>query len=84
MMRIGSIQRDILMLLYRCGDTGAFIGSTTKARELRGYDLAQVERALTSLIGRGLVRKEGIRYIICPTARNWCWYEKNHAPAVGS
>lgn len=78
-MHIGSVQRNILMFLYRCGETGAFIGSTTRAEELRGYDLSQVERALEALIGRGLVRREGIRCIIGPSARNWCWYEKNRA-----
>ena len=80
-MRIGSIQRDILFFLARCDkEVGGYIGSTTQAEELRGYDLSQVERALTGLIERGLVRKEGIRSIASTAARNWVWYQKNHAP----
>lgn len=63
-MRLGHIQRNIVAFLSRCGEGGAFIGSTTKAQELRGYDLAQVERALTSLIRRRIVRKEGIRTVL--------------------
>lgn len=79
-MRIGSVQRNILMFLYRCPETGAFIGATTACDELAGYDLSQVERALAALIRRDLIYKEGIRYILRGVARNWCWYEKNHAP----
>ena len=59
-MRLGSIQRDVVAYLARCGETGGFVGSTTKAAELRGYDLEQVERALR----RGIVRREGIRHIL--------------------
>lgn len=63
-MNIGAIQRNILLFLARCNkEEGAFIGSTTKAEELRGLDLLQVERALAGLTKRGLVRKEGIRYV---------------------
>lgn len=81
-MRVGKIQRDILFFLARCDkDIGGFIGSTTKAEELRGYDLPQVERALAALVARGLVRREGIRSIATPSARQWVWYEKNHRPA---
>ena len=81
-MRVGTIQRDILFFLARCDkDIGGFIGSTTKAEELRGYDLPQVERALAALVKRGLVRREGIRSIATTSARQWVWYQKNHRPS---
>lgn len=62
-MRLGTVQRNIMAFLSRCGESGAFIGSTTKAEELRGYDLEQVERALTGLLRRRIIRREGIRYL---------------------
>ena len=63
-MRLGHIQRDIVNFLSRCGERGAFIGSTTKAIDLRGYDLEQVERAVAGRIRRGIVRRDGIRTIL--------------------
>jgi len=63
-MRLGSTQRNVVAFLTRCGETGAFIGSTTKAIELRGYDLKQVERAVAGLLRRGIIRREGIRHIL--------------------
>lgn len=63
-MRLGSVQRDVVAFLARCGETGGFVGSTTQAAELRGYDLEQVERALAGLLRRGIVRREGIRHIL--------------------
>ena len=63
-MRLGSVQRDVVAYLSRCGEIGGFVGSTTKASELRGYDLEQVERALAGLLRRGIVRREGIRHIL--------------------
>lgn len=67
-MRLGSVQRDIVAYLERCGNVGGAICSTTKASELAGYDLAQVERALSSLIRRGIVHKaSAIRYVLVPS-----------------
>lgn len=63
-MRLGSIQRLIVGYLARCGEIGGYIGSTTKAPELQGYDLEQVERAVEGLLRRGIVRREGIRHIL--------------------
>jgi hypothetical protein len=63
-MPLGSIQRNIVAFLSRCGAGGTFIGSATKAPELRGYELEQVERALAGLSRRGIVRREGIRTIL--------------------
>jgi hypothetical protein len=63
-MRLGKVQRDIVAFLSRCSASGAAICSTTKAEEFRGYDLEQVERALAGLMRRGIVRREGIRYIL--------------------
>lgn len=81
-MRLGPIQRNILMFLYRCPETGGFIGSTTACSELAGYDLPQVKKALAALVRRELVRQEGSlpRSILSTSARNWCWYQQNHAP----
>lgn len=78
-MRLGSVQTNIVMFLYRCREHGAFIGSTTACPELAGYDLSQVERALAALIERGLVRKEGIACHLTAVARNWAWWKTNHA-----
>lgn len=63
-MRLGSIQQSIMTYLNRCGPNGGFIGSTTKAPEFGGLDLEQVERSLSSLLRRGVIRKEGIRYVV--------------------
>jgi DNA-binding MarR family transcriptional regulator len=60
-VRLGTIQRDVLAFLSRNGGKG-YIGSMTRAREFRGYDLEQVERSLASLIRRGVVRRVGICY----------------------
>lgn len=76
-MRFGSIQKNILMFLYEAGEKGAFIGSTTKAKEFRGYNLNQVMSSLQKLIKRGIIYKEGIRYILKPSMRNWCYHDKN-------
>lgn len=62
-MKLGKIQSDIVAFLSRC-ERGAFIGSTTKAKELRGYDLEQVQRSLAGLERRGIVRQEGICTIL--------------------
>lgn len=61
---VGSIQRSVLNYLARCGDVGGAICSTTKAAEFRGLDLDQVERAISGLLRRGMIRREGIRYIL--------------------
>lgn len=63
-IRLGRVQRDIVAFLSQCGEGGGFIGSTTRAKELRGYGLEQVERATASLLRRGIVRREGIRTIL--------------------
>jgi hypothetical protein len=78
-MRLGSIQTNIVMFLYRCREHGAFIGSTTACSELAGYDLPQVERALEGLIRRGLVERKGIACHLTAVARNWAWWKINHA-----
>ena len=58
-MRLGKIQRDIVAYLSSCGEHGGPICSTTKAEEFRGLDLAQIERSLTGLLRRGIIRREG-------------------------
>lgn len=63
-MRLGSIQRSIVAYLSRCGEGGGVICSTTKAEELRGLDLEQVERALAGLLRRGIIRRERICYVL--------------------
>jgi hypothetical protein len=63
-MRLGSIQRDVVAYLTRCSEKRGVIRSTTKADEFQGYDLEQVERALTGLMRRGIVRREGIWYVL--------------------
>lgn len=63
-MKLGSIQKDIVRFLDRCGSVGGYIGSTCKAEELRGLDWEQVERSLQGLLRRNIIRKEGIRYIL--------------------
>lgn len=63
-MKLGPIQKLILTFLSRCDrEKGAFIGST-KAEELAGLDLEQVERALAGLLRRNIIKREGIRYIM--------------------
>lgn len=64
MMRLGRIQQDVITVLRQAGSDGRFIGAGTKAVELRGYDLEQVERALDGLYRRGIIRREGIRTIL--------------------
>jgi hypothetical protein len=64
MKRIGYIQRDIVAYLSRCGEGGGHIGPTTKAEEFNGLDLEQVKRSLDGLLRRGIVRREGIRYLL--------------------
>lgn len=64
MTRLGPRQRDIVEYLRRGPVTGSVICSTTKAPEFGGLDLEQVERSLAGLIRRGIVRREGIRYIL--------------------
>ena len=66
-VRLGSIQRRIMSYLNRCGPSGGFIGATTKAIEFRGLDLEQIERSLACLLKRGIIRKDGIRYIAMKT-----------------
>lgn len=63
-MRLGSVQKNVMTYLTRCGDLGGPVSSTTKAEELRGYDLEQVERAVAGLLRRKIIRREGIRYIV--------------------
>jgi hypothetical protein len=63
-MRLGSIQKDIVVYLSRCGVNGGYIGIGCKAEEFRGYDWEQVEAALERLLHRRLIRREGIRYIL--------------------
>ncbi len=58
------MQRDVMTYLSRCGSFGGPVCSTTKAPELRGYDLEQVERALAGLLRRKIIRRESIRYIV--------------------
>jgi len=62
--RLGKIQQDIVRFLSRCKDYRGYIGSTCRAEELAGLDLEQVERSLEGLKRRGIVRKEGICYIL--------------------
>lgn len=57
--KLGTVQQNIVNYLRRTG--GAKIASTTKASELSGYDLAQVERALAGLIKRGIVKTNGYK-----------------------
>ena len=64
MTRLGAIQRRLVAFLTRCGDGGAYIGSSCRAEELRGYDLDQVLRARDALLPRGVLRVEGIRTIL--------------------
>lgn len=63
-MRLGQIQRDIVDYLTRCGADGGYIGPLTKDDEFRGYDFEQVERSLAALMRRGVIRREGIRYVL--------------------
>ena len=63
-MRLGAIQRLVVSYLSRCPPTGGAISSTTKAEEFRGLDLIQVERAIAGLTRRGIIRREGIRYLL--------------------
>ena len=63
-MRVGKIQKDVLTYLARCGESGGVICTTTKAPEFHGYDLEQVERAISGLLRRNIIRREGIRYIL--------------------
>jgi hypothetical protein len=63
-VRLGSIQRDIMRLVERSDpEIGVFLGSTCKAEELRGLDWQQVDRAAQALVRRGILRREGIRFI---------------------
>jgi hypothetical protein len=63
-MRLGKIQQDVVSFLARCGEGGGVICSTTRAAEFRGYDLNQVERAISGLLRRSIIRREGIKYIL--------------------
>lgn len=63
-MRLGGVQRDVMLYLSRCPPQGAPICSTTKAAEFRGYDLEQVEQAIARLMRRNIIRKDGIRYVV--------------------
>ncbi len=56
-MKIGKIQRDVLRVICRCAPNGVYIGSTTRALELRGYDLEQVEDALARLARKIVVKR---------------------------
>jgi hypothetical protein len=47
--------------LARNGGRG-YIGAVTRAPEFRGLDLQQVERSLSALTRRGVVRRVGILY----------------------
>jgi hypothetical protein len=64
MRGLGSIQRDVVAYLTRCGEDGGAICCNTTAEDFRGYDWEQVERAVTALIRRRIVRRDGIRYIV--------------------
>ena len=66
-MRLGKIQQDIVSYLSHCGEHGGVICSTTKASEFRGLDLEQVQRSIEALLRRGIIRREGIRYLIVRT-----------------
>jgi hypothetical protein len=70
MTDIGPIQRDVIAYLSRCGENGGHIGSTTKAKEFRGYDLNQVERALAGLIRRGIVQKRRLNFYVLSRKRD--------------
>ncbi len=63
-MRLGSIQKDIVAYLNRCGPEGGYIGTTCRAEEFHGYYWEQVERSINALMRRRIIRKEGIRYIL--------------------
>jgi hypothetical protein len=63
-VRLGKIQCDIVNYLARCPMTGGVICSTTKAEEFRGLDLEQVERSIAGLLRRGIIRRDGIRYVL--------------------
>lgn len=59
-MKLGKIQKLIVKNLYRVGDTGMWIGSTTKCRDFAGLDLEQVERSLEGLKKQRIIYRQGI------------------------
>lgn len=63
--RLGATQTALRNHLIRYGDEGAYIGPQTVAPEgLRGLELHEVLRSLALMEKRGLVRREGVRYIL--------------------
>lgn len=63
-MRLGSIQKNIVDVIKQNGTKGAYIGFGCRDKKLRGYDLEQVELAINRLLKRGIIRREGIRFIL--------------------
>jgi hypothetical protein len=62
-MRLGRIQSKVVGYLASRDGSGV-ICSTTKAEEFAGLDLAQVNRAISGLLRRRIIKREGIRYIL--------------------
>lgn len=63
-MRLGPNQRKVISYLAACGTKGGAIWAGMVAREFRGLDYEQVDRAAAALLRRGVIRRDGIRYIL--------------------
>jgi hypothetical protein len=63
--KLGKVQRAILNHIANSGGDGAYIGRSARAPEgLEGYNLKELERPLAALVRKGIIRREGIRYVL--------------------
>ena len=71
-LRIGNIQRAIVVYLYRCGSRGGYLGRGTIAtKELQGFDIEQIERSLHSLSPKETRPLESREELGCTSRTMW-------------